>query len=455
MLASKGLEHALPFATFLIVLIPIESLLPLGLFTLTTHRIIVAMLVLLYMIRGGNSDQHGRKLSMPLKSVIVIQIIWCLVSTANSIDPTASIKKLLSVICEYYALYFVYWKVISKVETIHKILMAMVLGIIVCSVWGAVEAYQNVDIFSYFPRVAHHWENNVEQDREIRIQATYDHPILYGAALAMAITLTFYLLTVVPKNSHRILLWVGLMLMFLNIYKTSSRGPWIGAMVGCSLLFIFGIKQKLLRRNILFIAVLSGMVLIIRPGVWGTIEGLYENTFNNDTNTGSSYAYRPALRHAAVHRLLEDPTTRAVWGSGPESFFAVHLEGMLLGEPHVFLSCDDAWVEFLIETGFVGLSIMLVLLLKPCLVAWKQYRELSTAGRYRGLILFVNFVMFYLQMYTVGLYSWGQNGYALWILIALTFAHSRLSTRQPGHPAMAAKIRAAKQVPTNQEAALV
>jgi hypothetical protein len=26
-------------------------------------------------------------------------------------------------------------------------------------------------------------------------------------------------------------------------------------------------------------------------------------------------------------------------------------------------------------------------------------------------------------MYSVGMYSWGQNGYILWILIAITFAY--------------------------------
>jgi hypothetical protein len=35
----------------------------------------------------------------------------------------------------------------------------------------------------------------------------------------------------------------------------------------------------------------------------------------------------------------------------------------------------------------------------------------------------VNLLIFYFQMYSVGMYSWGQNGYMLWILIAITFAY--------------------------------
>ena len=35
----------------------------------------------------------------------------------------------------------------------------------------------------------------------------------------------------------------------------------------------------------------------------------------------------------------------------------------------------------------------------------------------------VNLLVFYFQMYSVGMYSWGQNGYMLWIMIAITFAY--------------------------------
>jgi O-antigen ligase len=424
---KQGLERALPFAAFLIVLVPIESLIPLGFFTLTTHRIVVGTLVLLYFLRGRSANQG--KIAMPLKTIIIVHVFWCLISTANSIVPEMSIKKLLSVVLEYYTLYFIYWKTISNGETIHKILKAMVVGIAVCCVWGTIEAYQGGDILDFFPSVGHHWGATAEQDREIRIHSTYDHPILYGAALAMGITLVLYLLAIAKSQSERMFLWIALLLMFLNIYKTSSRGPWLDTILGCSLLLWFGSKRT--RKHILYVVGLSMAVLIIRPGVWSTIGGIYDNTFSNNS-TGSSYSYRYALQDAAVQRLREDSITRAIWGYGPEAFFDIHLEGMLLGKPHTFLSCDNAWVEFLLETGYIGLVIVLTLLFKPMWVAWKQYRRLQRPAKYLSLLLFVNFAMMYAQMYSVGLYSWGQNGYTLWILIAMTAAYSTCAKSLPG-----------------------
>jgi hypothetical protein len=282
--SKGGLERALPFATFLIVLTPIESLLPLGFFTLTTHRIIIGVLAVLYLVRGRGQATKGR---LPLKALIMVHVVWCLIATANSIVPLMSAKKLVAVVLEYYVLYFVFYKTITKAETIQKILFAVVLALVVSSVGGAFEAYQDWNVLDYFPTVGHHFDTGTGGDREVRVHATFDHAILFGAALAMAIVMALHLMAVVKRQAHLIFLWLGLMLMFLNIYKTSSRGPWIDVMVGCAILMFFG--QNKTRRALLCIAGLSVAVLILRPGVWSTIDVIYQNTFGSDTATGSSY----------------------------------------------------------------------------------------------------------------------------------------------------------------------
>ena len=426
--SKGGLERALPFATFLIVLVPIESLVPMGFFTLTTHRLVIGVLFLLYLIRGNGPGQTEFKSNLPLKGLIFLHVVWCLVATTNSIVPEMSVKKLISVVLEYYLLYFIFYKTITKTETVQKILIGISLAIGVCSLLGTFEAYQGWNVLDYFPSVGHHFDVGTGGDRQDRVHATYDHAILFGAALATAITISLYLMSVVRRQSHTVLLWVGLMLMFLNIYKTSSRGPWIDAIIGCALLMVFG--QGRTRKALLCIMALSLAVLIIRPGVWNTIASLYQNTAGPaDNATASSYRYRYALQDAAVKRLLEAPIARTLEGYGPESFYDVHLEGTLDGKPHVFLSCDNAWVELLIETGFVGLAIIITILIIPMFTSLRQCWKLSKPASGVSLLLFINFVMCYIQMYSVGMYSWGQNGYVLWILIALTFAHQKLQAR--------------------------
>jgi hypothetical protein len=189
---------------------------------------------------------------------------------------------------------------------------------------------------------------------------------------------------------------------------------------------IFG--QGRTRKALLCIMVLSLAVVILRPGIRNTIVGIYESTFGSDA-TGSSYRYRYALQDAAVKRLTGPTSGRTAWGYGPESFYDVHLEGMLDGKPHEFQSCDNAWVELLVETGFVGLAVIVTLLMMPLFASLRQCWTLPKEARSLSILLFINFVMCYFQMYSVGMYSWGQNGYMLWILIALTFAHQKLHAR--------------------------
>jgi hypothetical protein len=179
-----------------------------------------------------------------------------------------------------------------------------------------------------------------------------------------------------------------------------------------------------MRRYITVIIALSVLAVVIRPGIWATVEGIYDNSFDMNTSTGTSYEYRYALHHAVTGKLTES-TSRAMWGYGLESFYDLQLEGDFLGKPHLFLSCDSSWAEIMVETGFVGLSIMILILLRPL---WRSFRDSRVLPRPDGelsLLLFVNFVAFYFQMYSVAMYSWGQNGYMLWIFIAMTFAYSR------------------------------
>lgn len=418
--ATSGFEAALPLAAFLMAAAPLESSVPLGLFELTTQRLVIMILLVLYLTVGSHDREPG-PMPMPLKVLICIHIAWCALSTVNSVVPVMSIKKSFSVIAEYYILFFIYWRTLTKKETLHKIFFAMVLALIVSSSFGVFEAYGADNMLTYFPRSGHHFDN-VEMDREVRVQANFDHPILFGAALSMAITMDLYLLSVTEHKWKRWLLWLGLFLMFFNIYKTSSRGPWIDVIASCLILFIF--SRGKVRRYLFAIILLSVAACLIRPGIWATVAGIYDNSFDTNTSTGTSYLYRYALHHAVREKLLASPT-RAMWGYGLESFYDLQLEGDFLGKPHLFLSCDSSWAELMIETGFVGLAIMILILAAPAWRAFRDYRQLPRPYGELSLMLFANFVTFYFQMYSVGMYSWGQNGYMLWISIGMTFAYSR------------------------------
>ena len=414
---TRGLESALPTAAFMLVLLPIECKLSLGFADLTVHRLIVIVLWVIYLTRG---KQKSGKSSLPMKGLILAHISWCLVSTAFAIDPTASFKKLLSIGFEYNLLYFIYFKVISQKETIYKILRAMVLALVVCCIFGFFETYWGWSVLSLFPTVIHRFDGDVDVGGELRITSTFDHAILYGAALAMACVIALHLLTLVRRPGQKTMLWIAICLMIFNLYKTGSRGPWLDMIFGGVLLCLIGGKGP--RKSLAAIAVLACAVMIIRPGVKDTIVGLYDNTMDTDNAKGASYEYRYALQGAA-YKAVTRSFERSILGYGLESFYDAGVEGPFLGEEHHrFRSADDSWVEMMIETGFVGLFLIVTILLKPFFFSLKEFRRLRPPDRYLCSTLLILMFIFYFQMYSVGMYGWGQNGYMLWMLIAIAYA---------------------------------
>src|SRR2546422_10953800 len=64
----KGVEQALPFLAFFMVLIPNESKIPLpGLFDLTTQRLVLVTVTALYFLLGERNAQAGRPARTSLK----------------------------------------------------------------------------------------------------------------------------------------------------------------------------------------------------------------------------------------------------------------------------------------------------------------------------------------------------------------------------------------------------
>jgi len=425
----KGVEQALPFLAFFMVLIPNESKIPLpGLFDLTTQRLVLVTVAALYFLLGERNAQAGRTARTSLKYLIAAHIGWSLISTANSVVFDISFKRLLSQVLEYYLLYYVLTRAVSQVRTIHKILFAIVAAIGVCGIFAYLEAYHSWSVLSLFPEEfsAYGTEPMVEFGRGLRVRATFPHPILFGGAIAITIPLALYLQTIFLSRLQRILLWLAILLMFLSLYKTGSRGPWIALTLSLGVLFL--VWQNRARAYLALLGILAFSVLVMRPGVSATIQDTYAATLDDTTPMGASYEYRFALLDVAKQALARSPA-RETWGYGMGSFRSLGLEARFRRGTYPFLSCDSAWIELMVETGYVGLLLIAALLLRAAQITLVNFLRLPKPDAYLLLVLFIDMVAFYFAMMSVSTYSWGQNGHMLWMLIAMSMAYIGLKRR--------------------------
>jgi hypothetical protein len=424
--SRRGVENALPVFCFFLVLMPLEARLVIpGLFDFNTMRVSLLTLLALYFFRREPSNADP----IPMKHLMFLHIGWAVCSTLYSLSVATSAKQLISQVLEYYLLYFLMVRTIKNVTTLYNIVFAMMMAMSVCCIFALLEAYATWSILRIFPSNLWITYNGgvdplyIEWGRGLRVRSTFPHPILFGDALAMSIPLTLYLLSVWEQKWQRVLLWVSLLLMFWAIYKTSSRGPWIATILCTALLFLLVRNQ--VRKYILTIALLTAIALVTRPGIWSTVEGLYQSTTDSTSPVGSSYLYRDALDETVKDAVAKEPG-RALLGYGLGTFRELGLEINFLGSVRRWYTCDNNWALFLYETGYGGLLFVSLLLFAPLVIAFKSYLHLPQPDNYLSGVLFISLVGFYFLLLSVAGYNWGQQGYMAWILISLSVSHPRV-----------------------------
>lgn len=427
--ASKGLERALPFFIFVAVLLPEESIIPLPGLTLPTRRLGSALLILLFVIFPPPKSAVPGGQPVPLKVVIGLQLLCTAISAALSVVPVISLKQMLAALLEYYLLFFILTRTITTMETVHRIMKAMAYAVIVACAFGAYEAYTGISVVFLFPSLAHRFGTPgevLDTARGIRVISTFGNPELFGAGIAFVTVEILYLLSVERKTAQKVILWIGLLLAFLNIFKTGSRGPWMALAMGLGLQFILGKSST--RRTLVFLAGLTTLVLIVRPGIREQLYNMYAGTVTTDPDSplASSYQYRFALIKVG-ERALAKQVVRQVFGFGLESFYYLDLTGPFLDDPeHHFLSGDNAYVVVMVEAGYLGLLVFIALLIKVLLGALKTFIKVGRQDDGLALVLLINIIQYYFMMTNVGLYGWGQTGLMLWTWISFTAIYRNL-----------------------------
>jgi O-antigen ligase len=428
--ARRRIENALPLFCFFLTLMPLEAKLVIpGLFDLNIMRVSLLTLLGLFLFK----KEKYRRDKLPLLNLMYLHVAWALCSTIYSLSFVTSIKQLLAQLVEFYLMYYLLVRIVTSIETIHKMLFAITMAIGVCCLFSIFEVYASWSILRIFP--ASNWITYnggldplySELGRGLRVRSTFPHPILFGDALAVSIILSLYLLGYWAKGKQRLFLWSSLLLMFWSIYKTQSRGPWLATII-CSFL-MFLMIQKNVRKYLMTAFMLALVVLLARPGVWKSIDALYQASTDPNQPVGTSYLYRNALADSIVSAVQKEPG-RMLLGYGLGTFRELGLEVNFLGETRRWYTCDDNWAAFLYETGYVGLILIGALLLWPLFLAFRNYWRLPRQESALSGVLFICIAGFYFSMLSVASYSWGQQGYMNWILLSMSISLPGIARRR-------------------------
>jgi len=187
------------------------------------------------------------------------------------------------------------------------------------------------------------------------------------------------------------------------------------------------------RRYLAYVSIITVLAFVIRPGVWQTVYDIYRGSVADQTDNelASSYQYRYAL-WGVGQNVLARSFSREIWGYGMESFYDLHIVAPFNTNPaYPFESCDSSWVQSMVETGYVGLVLIALVILVPILRTLRDWWRIPKPDDALCLVLFINIVQYCFMMTNVAIYGWGQTGHMLWTWIALSVVYGALAQKKP------------------------
>ncbi len=319
----------------------------------TIFRLILILLTAIWIFKGPRDIKFS---SIPVFKPIAFFLIVNLISVCISRDIVFSIKTYLSVTFECILFYLIMITSLNDKDDVLMILSYSCYSLLIVATIAIIEKYSGINLADYLT------PSRIRPRAGIGdVISTFPHRILLGTAMAMGFPVALALIgSFKNKPVKKSLFFICVILFLSSCYFASSRGPWIGVLIGGVLMFSLGTKQ--IKKKLLVVIILVCSIFIIKPGVKESILGKVNATLDTNSFKAGTYKYRWELWRVAYVEIKKSPI-RFLFGYGPGSSEALHWEGELSYEDRFynFESWDNHFAADLLETGFIGLFSLILL----------------------------------------------------------------------------------------------
>lgn len=232
-------------------------------------------------------------------------------------------------------LFFYSMKIVIKTESDLKTpLNLLFISSILIGILGIIQYYTLINLPMQF------WGTGAEVER---ITSFYEYP--NALALYLAPLITFFTAMLFSKEQlvNRKNLIIGLIIMFVGIFLTFSRGAWIAICLTLLLLIFYKFSWK---KSLLF----CGLILICLFAIPATRNRLI--LINQD----SSSSAHVDLMKAALTKIKQSPITGNGLNGFRNTLTQQRFQGEILNYPHNII------LNFWVEMGILGLLSFFVIL---------------------------------------------------------------------------------------------
>lgn len=360
--------------------------------------------------------------------LLAIAILGSILTNFDSITKedlsTEVVKKLTFWVAFVLVLYMIVS--LSTAADVELYLRVLVVGAAVLGVLGVVEWKSGVNEFSHLDR----WIpllQPVGDDLDTfraglnRAYASAQHPIAFGAALALVLPIAAALAFL-----RRSAIWVGCVaLILMGSLASVSRTSFV--MLGVAAATLAILRPRAARQALPFVLPLLVAIQIALPGTFSTVRelflpkgGLVEQQANQSVGSGRVASFGPAIDEAAHHPLL---------GRG----FGTRIVGDVPKRNSFIL--DDEWLSTTLEIGLVGLIAWAWIFYRFCSRAIREARRNDDARGWLLAALAASIISFAVGMIFFDAFSFIQATFLMVIILGFGAVLIREQPEGDGHHA--------------------
>jgi len=414
----KDYVKGLCLATCLLVSLPKALRIPLpgALPNLTIQRMVLIVVFLAWL---GSGERKRSSRPLPFVKPLLLYLGVSLAALLCGIAFMQGLKDFLSFSVEVFLFYWIVACSIRSSEDVVRILKWMTIGLAAVAAIGVLQRYTGINLTNRLVPL------HALTTARSAVLSSYPHRIHFGTAMSMAWPIALAIRATLPKGTpaHRVLGY-SVPVFFAACYFSQSRGPWLGSVAAAMVMLLVGTPRT--RKPLWFIMALVGIVLLLRPGVWGTLSGMASATADTSTMKGGSFQYRWELWKIAYAQVTRSPV-RFLIGYGPAAATVMEINSVFdwktAYQEYVVSSWDNHYAHELLSTGFLGLGAFAWLygsILKHMYVA-----RLAAEEPNRTLLagILASAVILLFMMSNVLIFA-AQLNYIFWVLAAAATALS-------------------------------
>ena len=305
--------------------------LPVGLpFELELYRVLIAVLVMAFVVNSLTTKRpvEAFSASKPLFLLAAVVLTSQIINAAE-IDTSGEGQALksLSLLLSLIIVYLLFASVLDTFREVELVTVALVLGAVVVAIAAIYEGQRNYNVFDHLAEwipILDRNEREVSALRggRLRVHASAQHPIAFGAALMMMLPFVVYFAAKAATRGRRALWIAGMLVIAAGAAATISRTTVVMGVV--MTICAVSVRRQAVIKLLPLVLVLP---LFVHSAAPGAIGGLLKS-FGSQEGTSLIGSLNSRAGESGSGRLADVDPAFDLWSQSP-------LVGIGLDNPNI------------------------------------------------------------------------------------------------------------------------